>query len=188
MPFNGDLRTCIFFIAKYADTWPSGSRFLPLFKVSSIICLIFLSWRCTSDRICVLQSLLIPFCQCQHVFLTFAAWKQDTHNKRDSWAMAKNLPELRVEISAQREPTSSSLHPWVAEPVLVQGQRRSSAEYFSLVCLSHWSFIWLNFVMVWIYCCDRGFENLKNQKSQLKRAKSTAAPPHVKNELIVYCV
>lgn len=61
MPFNGILRACIIVIAKNADIWPSGSPFPTLFKVSPIICLIFLSWRCTSDRICVLQSLLIPF-------------------------------------------------------------------------------------------------------------------------------
>lgn len=52
-------------------------------------------------------------------------------------AEGKNLSELRVMISAQREPTFSSLHPCVAELVPVQGQRCSSAEYFSLVCLSH---------------------------------------------------
>ena len=50
MPFNRILRACIVVIAKNADKWPSGSP-----------CLIFLSWRCTSDWICVLQSLLIPF-------------------------------------------------------------------------------------------------------------------------------
>lgn len=184
MPFNGILRACIIVIAKNADIWPSGSPFPTLFKVSPIICLIFLSWRCTSDRICVLQSLLIPFVNAGTFF-----W-QLHHKTRYSqqagfMAKGKNLSELRVLISAQREPTFSSLRPWVAELVLVQGQRRSSAEYFSLVCLSHWSVIWLNFVMVRIYCSDRGSENLKNQKSWLKRAKS---PPPLKILLIVYYV